>query len=105
MCQMCSMLGVQSGGFGCEDTTNFTYAADGNFEQASGAAPAYSPSPAPAPADASSINQGPTGNPYIDGLLTGSKWNGSFTYSFPQTTSQYQSGYTGELSTFNAVTF
>jgi serralysin len=101
MCQLCSMLGMQdSGGFGCSDASaGAINSPDGNFELAS-ATPAYSPPPA-----ATSVNQGATGNPYIDGLLIGTKWNGSFTYSFPQSTSQYQSGYTGELSTFNAVTF
>src|ERR1043165_1762910 len=36
----------------------------------------------------------PTGNPYIDGVLYGTKWAvNSFTYSFPATASRYGSPY------------
>jgi serralysin len=41
---------------------------------------------------ATSVNQGSVGDAYIDGLLIGTKWSGSFTFSFPQTTGQYQAG-------------
>jgi serralysin len=41
---------------------------------------------------ATSVTQTATGDPFIDGLLFGTKWNGAFTYSFPQTTVQYQAG-------------
>jgi len=63
----------------------------------------------PAPADpvgASAVSQGATGNPYIDGVLSGSKWNGSFTFSFPQLASQYGAYPTNEPTTnFAPVTF
>ncbi len=38
------------------------------------------------------VTQASTGDPYIDGLLAGTRWNGSFTFSFPQLTSQYEAG-------------
>ena len=30
------------------------------------------------------INQSATGNTFIDGLIDGPKWDGEFTFSFPQ---------------------
>jgi serralysin len=53
---------------------------------------------------ATAVGQGATGDDYIDGLLSGVKWNGSFTYSFPQLASQYQAG-NPETATFTPVTF
>ena len=41
---------------------------------------------------ATSVNQGSVGDAYIDGLLIGTKWSGSFTFSFPQVTGDYQAG-------------
>jgi serralysin len=41
---------------------------------------------------ATAVNQGSVGDSYIDGLLSGTRWNGSFTFSFPQLASQYQAG-------------
>ena len=55
---------------------------------------------------ATSVAQAATGNSYIDGLLIGTKWNGSFTYSFPQDTGDYPAVYgSDELDTFGAVSF
>jgi VCBS repeat-containing protein len=48
-----------------------------------------------------------TGNPYIDGILTGTRWSsGSITFSFPTDGSQYGSGYgSGEnTNAFEAFT-
>ena len=45
--------------------------------------------------DGSAITQGGTGNPYIDGVLSGNRWTGSLTFSFPQVASQYPSSYAG----------
>lgn len=56
--------------------------------------------------EASAIGQGATGNNYIDGLLIGTRWNGAFTYSFPQLSTDYPAGYSGENTTnFAPVTF
>jgi serralysin len=41
---------------------------------------------------ATAVNQAATGDSYIDGLLSGVRWSGSITFSFPQTTGQYQAG-------------
>ena len=38
---------------------------------------------------ATAVNQGATGNPYIDGVLSGVKWSGTVTYSFPDSASDY----------------
>jgi Ca2+-binding RTX toxin-like protein len=52
------------------------------------------------------VSQGATGNAYIDGLLSGSKWNGSFTFSFPQLPSEYGAYPSNEPTTnFAPVTF
>ena len=53
---------------------------------------------------ATAVGQVATGDDYIDGLLSGSKWSGSFTFSFPQLASQYQAG-NAETATFTPVTF
>lgn len=42
---------------------------------------------------ATAVTQGATGTPNIDGLLSGVKWGGGFTFSFPTATSQYPVGY------------
>ncbi|MEH2483571.1 Ca2+-binding RTX toxin-like protein [Nitrobacteraceae bacterium AZCC 2146] len=39
------------------------------------------------------VNVSATGNAEIDGLLAGTKWNGSITYSFPDFPSDYAAGY------------
>src|SRR4051794_15484510 len=52
------------------------------------------------PAEATSVGQGATGNAYIDGLLIGSKWSGTVTFSFPDLGSRYSSPYaSGENTT------
>ena len=46
---------------------------------------------------ATSVSQGPTGNQQVDGLLRGTKWSGTVTYSFPDSPGDYPSFYgTGE---------
>src|SRR3990172_4960661 len=53
---------------------------------------------------ATSVPQNATGNPYVDALLIGTKWNGAISFSFPQNTAHYPVGYAaGELGTFAAV--
>jgi len=42
---------------------------------------------------ASVVNVSATGNAEIDGLLSGTKWNGPITYSFPDSPSDYAAGY------------
>ena len=42
---------------------------------------------------ATAISVNATGNPEIDGLLSGSAWAGTITYSFPTSASVYASGY------------
>jgi serralysin len=39
-----------------------------------------------------SVPQGSAGDAYIDGLIFGTKWSGSFTFSFPQLATDYQAG-------------
>jgi len=58
------------------------------------------------PAGASSEGQGATGNNFIDGLLSGSRWTGIITFSFPQIAGAYPVGYgSGEpLNGFGALT-
>ena len=41
---------------------------------------------------AGAINQSATGNAFIDGLIDGTKWDGAFTFSFPQLAGSYQAG-------------
>lgn len=49
------------------------------------------------PEQATAISQGATGNKYIDGLLSGTKWSGTITFSFPQLYTDYGPSYsTGE---------
>ena len=56
--------------------------------------------------DASAVGVGASGSNYIDGLLRGLGWDGAFTYSFPQASTDYQAGYSGESTTnFAPVTF
>ncbi|WP_051213302.1 M10 family metallopeptidase [Rubritepida flocculans] len=45
------------------------------------------------PVEATSVSQGATGDAFIDGLLSGTRWSGTITFSFPQLASQYMSGY------------
>ena len=42
---------------------------------------------------ATAVTQGATGNPYIDGVLSGVKWSGTVTYSFPDSSGDYPAGY------------
>lgn len=49
---------------------------------------------------ATAVSQGATGNPYIDGVLSGVKWNGTVTYSFPDSPGDYPPGY-GSGEQFN----
>jgi Ca2+-binding RTX toxin-like protein len=51
-----------------------------------------------APLAAGSTSVGSSGNPYIDGVLSGFKWNGAVTYSFPDSPSDYANPYTGGSS-------
>jgi serralysin len=53
---------------------------------------------------ATAVNQGATGDAFIDGLLIGTKWSGSFTFSFPQLATDYQAG-NEETATFSPVSF
>ncbi|KAA2241186.1 M10 family metallopeptidase, partial [Salinarimonas soli] len=48
---------------------------------------------------------GATGTPYIDGLLSGHRWSGPITYSFPTVASTYQTGITEATNGFAAVSF
>ena len=47
------------------------------------------------PVAAGSTSVGSSGNPYIDGVLSGLKWNGPVTYSFPDSPADYANPYTG----------
>jgi serralysin len=47
----------------------------------------------PAPAYASGTWIGATGNQNVDGLLSGYRWTGTLTYTFPDSPSDYPSGY------------
>jgi serralysin len=47
---------------------------------------------------ATSVNVSATNNADIDGLLSGSKWSGTITYSFPDSPSDYSSPYSGGSS-------
>ena len=59
---------------------------------------------ATAPAAMTSV--GATGNRNIDALLSGYRWVGSITYSFPDSRSDYESGYTEVSATgFGSVSF
>jgi serralysin len=40
-----------------------------------------------------SVGQSAVGNQYVDGLLSGFRWSGTVTYSFPDSASDYASGY------------
>ncbi len=42
---------------------------------------------------ANRVGQGVTGNQQVDGLLSGSKWSGTLTYSFTNSASDYDAGY------------
>src|SRR3954468_19125392 len=44
---------------------------------------------------ATAVNVSATNNAEIDGLLSGYKWSGTITYSFPDAASDYASSYTG----------
>jgi Ca2+-binding RTX toxin-like protein len=50
------------------------------------------------PVAAGSTSVSSSGNPYIDGVLSGLKWNGPVTYSFPDSPSDYANPYTGGSS-------
>jgi serralysin len=43
--------------------------------------------------EATRIDQGATGNAYIDGLLSGDKWSGQISFSFPDAASRYPTPY------------
>ncbi|CAN5524633.1 hypothetical protein BH10PSE7_BH10PSE7_02190 [soil metagenome] len=53
---------------------------------------------------ATAVNQGAVGNAYIDGVLSGVKWSGSISFSFPDATSDYQAGNPETSSSFAQVT-
>lgn len=56
--------------------------------------------------NATAIAQDATGNPYIDGMLIGLKWDGNVTFSFPQLPSQYPDDYGAEPSSqFAPISF
>jgi hypothetical protein len=44
---------------------------------------------------ATAVGVTPTNNPEIDGLLAGTKWSGTVTYSFPDSPSDYSASYNG----------
>lgn len=56
-------------------------------------AAASSPSGVPSPAYASTVGVGATGNQDADGLLSGVRWSGTVTYSFPDSASDYAANY------------
>jgi len=45
---------------------------------------------------ATAVSVGSTGNPEIDGLLGGTRWSGTITYSFPDSPSDYPASYFGD---------
>ena len=47
---------------------------------------------------ATAVNVSATNNAEIDGLLSGAKWSGTITYSFPDATSDYSNPYSGGSS-------
>ena len=53
----------------------------------------------PTPAYANAVGIGATGDQHIDGLLSGYRWSGTLTYTFPDSLSDYPSNYgSGELT-------
>ena len=50
---------------------------------------------------ATAVSQAATGNPYIDGVLSGVKWSGTVTYSFPDSPSDYPGMGYGSGEPFN----
>jgi Ca2+-binding RTX toxin-like protein len=47
----------------------------------------------PTPAYANAVGIGATGDQNVDGLLSGYRWSGTLTYTFPDSASDYPSGY------------
>jgi Ca2+-binding RTX toxin-like protein len=76
MCDLCRAFGSE---FGSLFHTDFGSGTGG--------------SGAPTPVAANAVGVGSTGNQNIDGLLSGSAWSGTVTYSFPDSASDYVSGY------------
>lgn len=56
--------------------------------------------------DGSGVAQAASGNPYIDGLLSGRRWSGTVSISFPQSGDQYASAYADDepITGFKPVT-
>ena len=71
MCALCQLLGI-----------NLHAAGNGG----AGSLPAFG-------APVAGFDATPTGNPDVDGLLSGYKWNGNITFSFPNSASVYPAGY------------
>jgi serralysin len=74
MCALCKLYGL-------------------NLHTAAGASNGSGASPSFNMGAATSSQVAATGNPDVDGLLSGFKWSGSVTYSFPRSPSDYPSGY------------
>lgn len=81
MCELCRAFGDEYKG---------TFHSD-PLQPASGAGETGYSGPAPAYATATGI--GATGDKNVDGLLSGYRWTGTVTYSFPDSSSDYHSGY------------
>lgn len=63
--------------------------------------------PSTSASDGSSVAEAATGNPYIDGLLSGRRWGVAVSISFPQLSTQYASTYADNepITGFKPVTF
>jgi serralysin len=57
--------------------------------------PAWVGATSGAPSAASSTTVSRSGNQYVDGVLSGSRWNGPVTYSFPDAAADYANPYSG----------
>jgi serralysin len=81
MCELCRAFGEQySGTFHSDPLQPASSAGETGYD-------------GPAPAYASVTGIGATGDKNIDGLLSGYRWTGTVTYSFPDSSNDYHSGY------------
>jgi len=87
--------------------SNF-HAASGRWISGEGLATGgHQASPSGATSDRASMGGvSATGNPYIDGLLSGTAWIGTVSYSFPNTRSDYETTYVeADAAAFGQVSF
>src|SRR5215213_8081963 len=58
-----------------------------------------------APNWATSVGVSETGTRSLDALLSGTRWSGTITYSFPDSRSDYETGYAEAADAFTQVSF